>query len=145
MNLYATTYYWGFRGATPSVYYTSPGTAYGTRDFVRMQLYRDIKVYEEVARRATIVCAGGALPGKITAAAWVASKSTGRRLQEGEHKRKLREVAPHLSEEHIEKLNQDKIERDRMDDAVESECAPEYTSECLMKHIGSDKDANLRD
>ena len=142
MNVYATTYFWGFRGATPSVYY---GTGYGTRDFVRMQLYRDVSVYHEVARRAQIVCAGGSLPGKITAAAWQASKSTGRRLEEGEHKRKLREVAPHLSEEHIEKLNQDKIERDRMDDAVESECAPEYTSECLMKHIGSDKDANLRD
>jgi hypothetical protein len=54
LGIISTTYSWGFRGADPSTY---DGEGVGTCDFVRMQMYRDINVYMEVARRAKLVCA----------------------------------------------------------------------------------------
>jgi len=135
-NLYATTYYWGFRGSNPSVYY---GAGYGTKDFVRMQLYRDVSVYHEVARRAKIICAGGSLPGYMTAAQWQASKTTRRRLgTEPSHKdvaRGLAAVAPQLGQAEAHNLARLQLETEARDRAVEAECAPTFTSNCLMKHI----------
>lgn len=134
-NLYATTYYWGFRGADPSAYY---GAGYGVKDFVRMQLYRDVSVYQEVNRRA-IVCAGVSLPGMMTAAEWQASKSSRRQLSASpSHKevaRSLSAVAPRLTEKEASKLAQLQIDSEARDAAVEAECAPLYTTDCLSKHI----------
>ena len=76
MGVSTTTYYWGFRGADPADYY---GSAYTTYDFVRLQLYRDLSVYEEVGRRAKIVCSGGAVDGFLSADEYVAAAGSSRR------------------------------------------------------------------
>ena len=76
MGVSTTTYYWGFRGADPADFY---GSAYTEYDFVRLQLYRDLSVYEEVGRRAKIVCSGGAVDGFLSADEYVAAAGSSRR------------------------------------------------------------------
>lgn len=75
MNIFAFDYSWGFRGAQNSTGYL-PDVAYGAGytiyDFQRLHLYRDLSVYQEVGRRAKIVCGGGKLPGMLSIAEWKA-------------------------------------------------------------------------
>lgn len=60
MGVRATTYSFGFRGADPATYY---GPDYTVFDFTRLQLFRDVYVYQEVGRRAGIVCSGESIDG----------------------------------------------------------------------------------
>ena len=81
MGVTTTTYYWGFRAPTrPTT--TARSTTY---DFVRLQLYRDLSVYEEVGRRAAIVCGGGTVTGYLSAAEYItAAGGRRRRLTDSE-------------------------------------------------------------
>jgi hypothetical protein len=49
----STSRSWNFRGSDPAGYY---GEGYTIYDFIRLNLYRDIRVYEEVGRRGKLVC-----------------------------------------------------------------------------------------
>ena len=136
-----TTYNWGFRGADPADFY---GPGYTTADFTRLQLYRDVSVYEEVARRAKIVCADldASIGDFISVNQWAASGETNeRRLKEGystrdERKRHLSEVIPDLTEQQLEVLSTNHEESDKIDQRV-SACAPHYTTSCLFKTVGT--------
>jgi hypothetical protein len=141
LGLRAFTYNWGWRGAEPSDYY---GEGYGVDDFTRMQVYRDISVYQELGRRAAIVCndldasVGG---GMISINQWVATSEGTRRRRLGEgyasredRKRHLKEVAPELNEIQLEYLAAGQEESEKEDRAIES-CAPEYTTACLSERI----------
>ncbi|KAL9139795.1 hypothetical protein ACP0BX_000571 [Amphidinium carterae] len=134
LGLRATTYSWGFRGADPADYY---GAGYGTNDFTRMQLYRDVSVYEEVGRRAAIVCGGGSVPPFLTISEWEAANTFDRRLgASGDHEERLREAAPRLSGKEVQHLANLKKDADAMDARMDASCAPSYTTDCLFKHMG---------
>ena len=128
LGVKATTYYWGFRGADPSEYY---GEGVGTYDFTRMQLYRDLNVYLEVARRAKIVCAdtSASIGDYISIDDWQASAIA---RTEG---RRLREAMPHLTEAQHRLLDQNEKMYDEMHEKSEA-CAPDYTMNCLFKSVG---------
>jgi hypothetical protein len=72
MNIYAFDYNWGFRGADPATFY---GAGYTKYDFQRLHLYRDISVYQEVGRRAKLVCGdeNAKLPGMMSVKEWKAA------------------------------------------------------------------------
>jgi hypothetical protein len=148
LGVHTTSYNFGFRGATASDYY---GEGYGNADFTRLQLYRDISVYQEVARRAKIACAGGAVEhsaGKyMTIAEWKASKEAGRRrLAENggvhpvtaeERARHLQEVVPRLTDTEARILAEQQHEAHQIEENVEKHCAPrEYSTSCLMRYSG---------
>jgi hypothetical protein len=136
-----TTYNWGFRGANPADFY---GEGYGTDDFTRLQLYRDISVYEEVARRAKIVCSDldASVGDFISINQWAASGETNeRRLTEGyssreERKRHLKETVPGLTEQQLEVLANNHEEGDKLEKKV-SACSPHFTTSCLFKAVGT--------
>ena len=88
MGVTVPLYSWGFRGADPADYY---GAEYTTSDFVRMQLYRDLSVYVEIAARAATVCSGGAVEGYMSGEEYVAAATAAerRRLTEGAGLRRL--------------------------------------------------------
>lgn len=141
LGVIATTYSWGFRGADPSEYY---GEGVGTRDFVRMQMYRDINVYKEVARRAKIVCADTAADvgfGLVSPDEYVDLQKSGtrRRLHEVEdratRRSMLQEELPHISSRKLEKVL-DNMEMRMAIDEKASTCAPEYNMNCLFNTIG---------
>merc|ERR1719161_882270 len=84
VGVHTTSYNFGFRGTTASDYY---GEGYCNDDFTRIQLYRDVNVYTEVAKRIKTVCSGGAVTHSagsfLSAEEWKASKTaTRRRLEE---------------------------------------------------------------
>jgi hypothetical protein len=141
LGVRTTTYNWGFRGATPSDYY---GAGVGTEDFTRLQLYRDITVYEELARRAKIVCADmDATVGEyISVNQWAAGQgTTARRLNEGyasldDRKRHLKETIPDITDRQLEYLADSHDFSDKIDVKAET-CAPEYTTSCLFQAIGT--------
>ncbi len=129
LGVKATTYYWGFRGADPSTYY---GEGIGVYDFTRLQLYRDLGVYKEVARRAKIVCADktAKVDGYLSIDEWNAAelaKKRGRRLED---------ALSHLDERELERV----MENDRFlaeFTRQTEECAPEYSTSCLFENLGS--------
>ena len=127
LGVSATTYYWGFRGADPSEFY---GDGVGTYDFTRMQLYRDVNVYKEVARRAKIVCSdtSASIGDFISIDDWQAK---GRRR--GRH---LRETLNHLNERQLQVLERnEELYRDYKEKA--ERCAAEgYTTSCFYEHVG---------
>ena len=128
LGVQATTYYWGFRGADPSEYY---GEGVGVYDFTRMQLYRDINVYIEVARRAKIVCGDtSAFIGDFLSIDDWQSSAIAR--TEG---RRLREAMPHLTEGQHRIAAQNEEMYDEYHAKSEA-CAPHYTMNCLFKTVG---------
>lgn len=142
LGVRTTTYNFGFRGADPADFY---GAGYSTADFARLQLYRDISVYEEVSRRAKIACssAGTSIGDFVSTEQWRAAESSRRRrLSEGgfedveDRKRHLRENVPDLTERQLERLARNHEEHELMDENV-STCAPDYSMSCLFKAVGT--------
>ena len=143
LGVRTTTYNWGFRGANPADFY---GENYTTADFTRLQLYRDVSVYKEVARRAKIICADldASIGDFLSVNEWVAAsqKTSERRLTEGgysnkeERKRHLREVLPGLRERQLENLADNHEMGDELDKKANL-CAPDFTTTCLFKHVGT--------
>ena len=141
MGVTTTTYYWGFRGADPADYY---GAGYTTMDFARLQLYRDLSVYEEVGRRAAIVCAGGTVDGFLSADEYIGSRRR-RRLSSNDepltyeaHYDNLKESTNgRLTHEQLDGHASRKVLHEEAHRKVEAFCAPEYTTDCLFKHTGS--------
>ena len=137
LGVKTTTYRWGFRGSNPADYY---GAAYGTNDFVRLQLFRDVHVYKEIGRRAALVCSdtSKSVDGYLTIDGWLASRRRRRALKEGaafDHSAHVRAIAPHLAEHQIEKLSKQMAADDAAGAAIEQHCAPSYTTDCLMKYM----------
>lgn len=136
-----TTYNWGFRGADPADFY---GESYGTADFTRLQLYRDVSIYKEVARRVKIVCGDldASIGDFVSVNQWAASGETNmRRLNEGyssrdARKRHLAEAVPDLTETQLELLTSNHEEGDNID-ARANVCAPHFTMTCLFKNVGT--------
>lgn len=141
LGIRTTTYNWGFRGANPADFY---GEGYGNEDFTRLQLYRDVSVYTEIARRAKIVCSdtSASVGSFISVDQWAAGEgTTERRLNEGyedieERKRHLMDVIPGLNEVQLNYLAKSHEETDAIDHRALS-CAPHYTTDCLFKMVGS--------
>ena len=137
LGVKTTTYSWGFRGANPADYYGEPYSVY---DFVRLQLFRDVNVYHEVARRAALVCADplASVDGYLTIPEWLNTGLRRRRaLKEGgavDHAAHLHAAAPRLSDNQVRRLVAKRAEADAIGAAVEEHCAPMYTSTCLQKH-----------
>jgi hypothetical protein len=146
-----TSYNFGFRGTTASDYY---GEGYCNDDFTRIQLYRDINVYKEVARRLKLVCAGEAVTHSagsfMTAAEWKASKqATRRRLEETgmepatveERARHLREAVPRLTEKEAAFFAKGHHQDAEIQKKLDEDCAPRgYPMDCLFEHTGHNKE-----
>lgn len=141
LGVVATTYSWGFRGADPSEYY---GDGVGTRDFVRMQLYRDVNVYKEVARRAKKVCSDPSINVGLDLVSpddyvLIQTAGTRRRLHEVESReerhRMLKEEVPHLKHRQLNRVLDNMEMRVKIDEKA-STCAPEYNMNCLFDTIG---------
>jgi len=143
LGVQATTYNWGFRGADPSTYF---GTGYSVNDFTRLQLYREVGVYKEIGRRAAIVCSNvnATISDKyISVSTWA---KTSRYLQEngadieamtvGSRRSLLRNKHRELTEAQAHQLALNIESRMQMDTAAAS-CAPEYSTACLFKAIGT--------
>jgi hypothetical protein len=141
LGIRTTTYNWGFRGADPADFY---GPGYSVADFTRLQLYRDVSIYEEVSRRAKIACssAGSTIGEFVSTDQWRAAETTRtRRLSEGyetmdDRKRHLREAVPDLTERQLERLANNHIETDKIDLAAEG-CAPDFTTQCFFEKVGT--------
>jgi len=133
LGVSATTYYWGFRGADPSEFY---GEGVGTYDFTRMQLYRDLNVYTEVARRAKIVCAdtSASVGDYISIDDWKLKSEAA--LATGDGRRALKETMSHLTERQLKILeNNEKVYSDYNEKA--EACAKEgYTTSCFYEKVG---------
>jgi hypothetical protein len=149
IGVQTTSYNFGFRGTTASDYY---GAGYCQDDFTRIQLYRDINVYKEVAKRLKTVCGGGAVTHALgtfmTLAEWKASKSSSRRLEEQgmepkgveEHKEHLKRAIPRFTDQEAQLHAEHQHEADEIDKKVEEHCAPRgYPMDCLFKHYGRNK------
>ena len=140
LGIRATTYFWGFRGADPAEYF---GEGVSTTDFTRMQLYRDVDVYHEVARRAKIVCndTSASIADLVSIDDWALAGAASRRhLEEGHdietRRMLLKEELPHLHERKLARLLENVEFRELQDNMIEELCAPEYTSSCLMNVMG---------
>jgi hypothetical protein len=143
LGIRTTTYNFGFRGADPRDFY---GPGYGTSDFTRLNLYRDIHIYEEISRRAKIACASADsnIGEFISTGQWAVTEATRqRRLTEGEvyenlehRKRHLREAVPELTEQQLERVAKNHEDSDRMDAAAEL-CAPHYSTGCFFEKVGT--------
>lgn len=165
LGVLTTNYAWGWRGASSADWPDLPGNYYGsgytTYDFQRMQLYRDLSVYQEVARRAKIVCGGGSLPGLESTETLFADASTKCGLTynssnpeselvdpvfsaspfcKATSAAKRRALGEELEAKHgKEKLNKfmtmykKSIEDEKK---FESECAPHFTMDCVMEFFG---------
>mmetsp|Transcript_26693 Transcript_26693/g.40072 ORF Transcript_26693/g.40072 Transcript_26693/m.40072 type:complete len:755 (-) Transcript_26693:312-2576(-) len=133
LGVSATTYNWGFRGADPSEFY---GEGVGTHDFTRMQLYRDVNVYLEVARRAKIVCADttASIGDFISIDDWKAKSEAA--IATGDGRRALRETMSHLTERQLKILeNNEKIYSD-YNEKAEACAGKGYTTSCFYKEVG---------
>lgn len=137
-----TTYNWGFRGANPADFY---GEGYGVADFTRLQLYRDVNIYLEIARRAKIVCADpDATVGDYASInQWKAGAgtTTRRRMQEGyanieERELHLRELVPSLTDRQAKYMAASHEATDKIDKNVKN-CAPNFSTSCLFKMAGT--------
>eukprot|EP00957_Ditylum_brightwellii_P125530 9568606-Ditylum_brightwellii.AAC.1 len=109
-----------------------------------MQLYRDLNVYNEVARRAKIICSDpetSFCDDSLSPSEFVAVQEARkrRRLHEVESRNERRslfkEELPLLSDRKLERFLDNWAMRDEMDQKV-SACAPEYTMSCLFKATG---------
>jgi hypothetical protein len=137
LGVQATTYNWGFRGADPSTYY---GEGYGSYDFTRLQLYRDIHVYDEVARRAKIICADTsvAIGDFVSIDDWATVAMRNRRYlaTEGDTRRALvQEDLPHLPARRLDRILKNVEMRKAIDTKV-ADCAPDYITSCLFEKVG---------
>lgn len=120
------------------------GANYTVNDFIRLQLYRDVSVYEEVGRRAKIVCADmdASIGDFVSVNQWAASASTTARrrtqsyVDKEDRKRHLMEVIPDLSERQLEYLASSHETQDKMSLQYMS-CAPGYTTSCLFQKVGA--------
>ena len=128
LGVSATTYYWGFRGADPSEFY---GDGVGVYDFTRLQLFRDLNVYTELARRAKIVCAdtSASIGDFLSIDDW-SSKSVA--IIEG---RNLRAHMPHLTEKQHRVVEYNEKSTNDIHAKTEA-CAPHYTTSCLFNSVG---------
>jgi len=141
LGVQATTYNWGWRGADPADYF---GAGYGTEDFTRLQLYRDLNVYIEIGRRAKIVCADTSVAiadDYVSIDTWAGMRRRGtRHLEENltlETRRALlQEENPELTERQAHRLAMN-IEGRFKIDTVAASCAPEYTTGCFFEKIGT--------
>lgn len=159
LGVKATTYNWGFRGADPADMY---GEGYGVNDFTRMHLYRDISVYEEVGRRAKIMCAGGQVADHLmtytqwAAAARLAMDSRRHLLAvpgddttfaetRDDTRRRLSTVVPDMAAHHIEAHVDDIHESAKIDALIKKHCASDdYSMSCMMKYSGG-RNADAKD
>jgi hypothetical protein len=113
-------------------------------DFIRLQLYRDVSVYEETARRAKIVCADmdATIGDFVSVNQWAAAAATtARRLAQSytnkeDRKRHLMEVIPDLTDRQLEYLSSSHETQDKMALQFQS-CAPAYTTTCLFQKVGA--------
>ena len=143
LGVESTSRSWQFRGADPADYY---GEGYSIYDFTRLNLYRDIRVYEEVGRRGKIVCNDfDASIGEntLTVNEWIAvwnvtetPDETRRKLAPGpttveDRKRKILKVAPHLKDSQLDLLVKNQLESERQERATNA-CGPDFTTECLF-------------
>lgn len=138
LGVRTTTYNWGFRGANPADFY---GENHSTEDFTRLQLYRDVSVYEEVARRAKIVCADpdANIGDFLSVNQWVASRTGVRKLEgssRNDRSRHLQEAIPHLTNRQLSYLVQNHEESEKINKQASS-CAPDFTTSCFFKNIGT--------
>jgi hypothetical protein len=144
LGIRTTTYNFGFRGAGAENIVSFYGSGYTEADFTRLQLYRDITVYEEMARRAKIVCADldASVGSFVSINQWVASAQTvSRRLEAGyadmdDRKRHLKEVVPDLTDRQLEHLASSHEHGDELDRRI-STCAPDFSMNCLFKTVGT--------
>jgi hypothetical protein len=142
LGIKTTTYYWGFRGANAADYY---GEGYGTYDFTRMQLYRDVSVYKEVARRAKIACGGGTVEGYKSIAEWKASADAakadgGRRLGTSleEKVQDLKKTLPRFTDAEAKNMAYLQHTADGIHNNIEKNCADAgFTTSCLFEHAGT--------
>jgi putative hemolysin len=145
MGVKATTYNWGWRGANPADMY--PGL--NTYDFIRLHLYRDISVYEEIGRRAKIMCGGGKVADHmLTMEEWkaahtVTANSRRRKLLSTEEthsdtQRRLSETVPRLTAAQVQYHVKNHQEAIGINNNIEKYCAPNgYTTSCMMKYSSS--------
>ena len=109
-----------------------------------MHLYRDVSVYEEVSRRAKIVCADmdASIGSFLSINQWAASVATNaRRLAEGyknieDRKRHLVEVIPGLSDNQLAYIAASHEDSDKVAQAAAS-CAPSFSTSCLFQKVGT--------
>merc|ERR1711998_777925 len=167
LGVSTTNYAWGWRGNGHADWPDLPGNYYGagyTRyDFQRMQLYRDLSVYKEVARRAKIVCAGGSLPTKMSSEDIFADAATkcgltgddgtltdsvfsGGAFCASTSSSKRRALGERLEAKHgkskVSKLMDLYKKGVETEKEFENECAPDYTMDCVMEftgRVGTDK------
>ena len=108
-------------------------------------MYRDVTVYEEVARRAKIVCADmDATIGDFlsinqwaaAAASTVARRRARGYLDNEDRKRHLIEAVPDLSDRQLDYLASSHETQDKMRLQYMS-CAPAYTTSCLFQKVGA--------
>ena len=120
------------------------GANYTVNDFIRLQLYRDVTVYEELARRAKIVCTDmdATIGDFVSVNQWAAAaEATARRraqsyIDKADRKRHLLEIVPDLTDRQLEFLASSHETQDNM--SLQSlSCAPGYTTTCLFKKVGT--------
>merc|ERR1712071_492845 len=142
LGVKTTTYYWGFRGSNPTTYY---GDGVGVYDFSRFHLYRDITIYEEVARRAKIVCGDTSahIGDFVSIDDWAMKGRRSRRLNaEGElhdeetHRALMQDHLPHLTDRQLDVLVNNEVLSHKIHTKVEG-CAPEYTTTCIFDAVGT--------
>jgi len=152
-----TSYNFGFRGSTKAADYY--GAEYCNDDFTRIQLYRDITVYKEVAKRLKVVCGGGAVSHALgtfmTYDEWKASKTASRRLLEQtgtepatveERVRHLQEAVPRLTDAEAKLHAQRQHQADEVQKKIDEHCDPHYGMDCLFKYTGyNKKDTSIKD
>ena len=145
LGIRTTTYNFGFRGLADEDIVRFYGPSYTQYDFTRLNLYRDVGIYDEVARRAKLVCSDlDASVGEFVSVnqwATVARRTRARRLGEGyedleDRKRHLLEIVPDLNERQLEKLANNHHNDHAVDRSVE-ECAPNYSMGCLFDKVGT--------
>ena len=110
-------------------------------DFVRLQLYRDVSVYEETARRAKIVCADmdATIGDFVSVNQWAATTARRRAqayIDKEDRKRHLLEIIPDLTDRQLEYLASSHETQDKMSLQYKS-CAPAYTTTCLFQKVGA--------
>jgi hypothetical protein len=120
------------------------GANYTVNDFTRLQLYRDVTVYAEVARRAKIVCADmDATVGEFMSInQWAAAAPhRERRRTQGytdrdDRKRHLKEVIPSLTDRQLDYAASSHETADKLSRSAAS-CAPSYSTSCLFQKVGT--------
>jgi hypothetical protein len=147
LGVRTTTYNFGFRGINVTQIETFYGPGYSDVDFTRLNLYRDVSAYVEVARRAKLVCGDttASIGDFISVDQWVAASNAtaARRRLQGkdfesveDRKRHLLENVPSLAEGKANKLAENHHNDAALDRRV-AECAPDFTMSCLFEKVGT--------